>query len=264
MLPESACFIPFTSLPAAYTLPRKFTYPFRYQPHPLSLLAVAELQKYLKTDLAWEHNFGLNATETGKIIGKMFGVLVVQNAQNELGYLAAFSGKIAGSFHHAHFVPPVFDSLEEGSFLNLGMQALTELGKKIKALEEQKTEENSSQLSELYQTRKEASVALQGKLFDQFYFLNQMGETKSIRHIFQKQTNNNPPAGAGECAAPKLLQYAFQHNLKPVALAEFWWGQSPKTATWKHGHFYPACREKCEPILGHMLEGMQVDAAPVS
>ncbi|RZJ17244.1 MAG: pseudouridylate synthase, partial [Acinetobacter sp.] len=66
----------------------------------------------------------------------------------------------------------------------------------------------------------------------------------------------NPPAGAGECAAPKLLQYAFQHHFKPLALTEFWWGQSPKSATWKHKHFYAPCKEKCGPILKHMLEGI--------
>lgn len=72
-----------------------------------------------------------------------------------------------------------------------------------------------------------------------------------------------PPAGSGECAAPKLLNYAYQNQLKPIAMAEFWWGQSPKSQVRKHKQFYPACRSKCEPILGHMLRGLDVDPNPI-
>ena len=71
-----------------------------------------------------------------------------------------------------------------------------------------------------------------------------------------------PPAGAGECAAPKLLQYAFQHHLMPLAMAEFWWGASPKSEVKKHQQYYPACTGKCQPILKHMLVGMQMDENP--
>ena len=75
--------------------------------------------------------------------------------------------------------------------------------------------------------------------------------------------NNNPPAGAGECAAPKLLNYAFEHQLKPIAMAEFWWGQSPKSEIRKHKQFYPACKSKCEPILlSHMLMGLEMESNP--
>ena len=100
---------------------------------------------------------------------------------------------------------------------------------------------------------------MQQKLFAEYSFLNQFGERKSIGEIF----NNNPPAGAGECAAPKLLHYAFEHSLKPIAMAEFWWGQSPKSEIRKHKQFYPACKSKCEPILmSHMLNGFDMEANP--
>lgn len=258
-----AGFIPFTEALESYTLPERFTYPFNYSPHPLSLLAAAKLQDYLDLLTELEHNFGLNTGQEGKVIGKMFGVLVVKTAQNELGYLAAFSGKLAGSNHHSNFVPPVFDGLTEGSFLNAGMQELTRINQEINQLKASKAAENKVRIEELQELRKTNSITLQGKLFDQYRFLNKAGIEKNLRQLFQKANNNNPPAGAGECAAPKLLQYAFLHGLQPIAMAEFWWGLSPKSDFWKHGHYYPACREKCEPILAHMLEDMALDEAPL-
>ncbi len=255
-------FTPFNESIAAYSLPEKFTYPFDYQPHPLSLLASRQLQHHLSSQKEWEHNFGLEQGQSGTVIGKMFGVLVVKTAENEVGYLAAFSGKLAGSNTHSKFVPPVFDGLTNSSFLNSGMIELTRINQEIKLLEEQQAIVNKAQIALLKELRKTNSIALQGKLFDQYCFLNQAGEVKNIRQIFQKATNNNPPAGAGECAAPKLLQYAFQHKMKPLAMAEFWWGQSPKSDHWKHGHYYPACQEKCAPILAHMLQDMELEEKP--
>lgn len=262
LLPENRLFTPFNESIETYPLPEKFTYPFKYEPHPLSLLACKDLQTYLSNQKEWSHNFGLQHGKEGKIIGKMFGVLVVKTAQNEIGYLASFSGKLAGSYHHPRFVPPVYDGLTEGSFLNIGMIELTRINDEIKLLEELKTHTSIERIDLLQKLRKTNSIALQGKLFDHFHFFNQAGEEKSLRDIFQKTSNTNPPAGAGECAAPKLLHYAFQHGMKPLAMAEFWWGLSPKSDFWKHGHFYPACREKCEPILSHMLENVAMDERP--
>jgi tRNA pseudouridine32 synthase / 23S rRNA pseudouridine746 synthase len=257
------CFIPFQQpVAASYTLPEKFTYPFSYKPHALALLASEELQRHLAQQQVWDHNFGLEDRQEGPVIGKMFGVLVVETLQNKIGYLAAFSGKLAGGFHHPHFVPPVFDSLTEGSFLNSGMTALTRINQEIKLLQALGTVESLMQIDQLQKLRKANSIALQGKLFDAYRFLNQTGEEKNLRELFRHNANSNPPAGAGECAAPKLLQYAFQQKMKPLALAEFWWGQSPKSAYWKHGHFYPACREKCAPILAHMLAGIALEEKP--
>jgi tRNA pseudouridine32 synthase/23S rRNA pseudouridine746 synthase len=250
----------FEELSPDYILPDRFTYPFDYEPHPLSLLAVEKLQFHLKNQQEWNHNFGLSDQE-GPVIGKMFGVLVVVNTQHEVGYLSAFSGKLGGSNHHDGFVPPIFDTLADGGFLNFGMQELGRMNEEIRKLEAGK-EPPHPVLNALRQERKRYSVALQKEIFDQYQFLNQAGEERSLTLIFADASYKNPPSGAGECAAPKLLQYAFLHDLKPLAMAEFWWGLSPKSDYWRHGHFYPACREKCAPILGHMLKGIEMDEKP--
>ncbi|MBN2436951.1 MAG: RNA pseudouridine synthase [Spirochaetes bacterium] len=111
--------------------------------------------------------------------------------------------------------------------------------------------------------RKTFSARLQEQIFDCFNFLNIKGEKKNIREIFVQSNQKTPPSGAGECAAPKLLQYAFENNMTPITMAEFWWGRSPQSEIRIHGNFYPACRGKCGPILKHMLNGMMVDENPV-
>lgn len=116
----------------------------------------------------------------------------------------------------------------------------------------------SSQIEALKAERRNRSAALQQKLFQQFNFLNAKGETKNLCAIFEETVQKTPPAGAGECAAPKLLQYAYLSGLSPIAMAEFWWGESPKTEIRHHGYYYPSCRGKCEPILRHMLQGLNV------
>ncbi len=227
------------------------------KPHPLCMLAIHDLQLHLHHQQEWEHNFGLSTEkQDSTIIGKMFGVLAVKTQQNEVGYLSAFSGKLAGGNHHSRFVPPVFDGLTTNSFLNNGMQQLNRINAEVKQLVAIKSDDHAERIKLLKAQRKTLSITLQKELFDNYYFLNRADEEKSLNEIFKKALKRNPPSGAGECAAPKLLQYAFQHKMKPLALAEFWWGQSPKSEFWKHGHYYPCCKEKCEPILAHMLEGI--------
>ena len=119
------------------------------------------------------------------------------------------------------------------------------------------------EIDALKEERKNRSSALQDDIFERFYFVNKALEKRSVGSIFKHTAEGKPTAGAGECAAPKLLQYAFLHGLEPIALAEFWWGQPPKTEVRMHGQFYPACRGKCEPILGHMLLGMDVEDNPL-
>jgi tRNA pseudouridine32 synthase/23S rRNA pseudouridine746 synthase len=217
-------------------------------PHELCLLAAKELQEYISKDQSLNHNFGLDKQSDLKVIGKMFGVLVVQKLGGEIGYLAAFSGKLGGRNTYPEFVPPVFDLLTEGSFLNEGMEELTRMNDEIRVFRS-----SEIQLNELKAIRRNYSNALQNKIFDHYQLLNQKGLSKGLKDIFTDAGYKNPPAGAAECAGIKLLQYSFLHNLKPLALAEFWWGESPKSSAWKHGNFYPCCREKCEPILKHML-----------
>lgn len=329
------CFQPFKSNISTIPLPEKFTFPFYYEPHELSIIAANELQNYLETQTDFEHNFGLDEKQKGLEIGKMFGVLVVQNQNDELGHLWAFSGKLAESNHHPKFVPTVYDMLDDNGYFkkeevilnqyNAEIEALEQnqdylsaiqyleqtkfqaekeitaqkekikLGKKLRAerrqsatpsaieqfnkesqdegillkkmtqywnykLEDakQNLEQFTNKINQLKEERKEKSAALQQQLFTEYAFLNKNKELKSLAEIF----NGNPPAGSGECAAPKLLHYAFQHNLKPIAMAEFWWGKSPKSEVRKHKQFYPACMGKCEPILKHMLSGIETDENP--
>lgn len=237
-------------------LPKYFSLIEDGKPHPLCLLAIEQLQDYLTTQKDWMHNFGLSANQEGTVVGKMFGVLVVKNQEGKIGYLTAFSGKLAGGNHHAKFVPPVFDSLEKNSFLNNGMAELNRMNREIETEKEQQIEGYQNRLVLLKTNRRNYSNALQNELFSHYSFLNQKGKEKSLNELFRNASYKNPPAGAGECAGPKLLQYAFKKNMRPLAIAEFWWGQSPKSALWKHGHYYPCCREKCEPILAHMLIGL--------
>ena len=115
-------------------------------------------------------------------------------------------------------------------------------------------------LQELRRRRKQFSAGLQQKLFRHYRFLNAEGEEKDLLDIFD---DLSVPSGAGECAAPKLLQYAFRHKLRPLTMAEFWWGKSPASAVRHHRHFYPACAGKCKPILAHMLDGTPTDPNPL-
>ncbi|RYG05281.1 MAG: RNA pseudouridine synthase, partial [Chitinophagaceae bacterium] len=118
-------------------------------------------------------------------------------------------------------------------------------------------------IDQLKEDRKTLSAALQRQLFENYRFLNANKDWKSLLSVFTEDLGLIPPAGAGECAAPKLLQYAYLNNLQPVAMAEFWWGASPKSEIRKHGEFYPACRTKCIPILSFMLQGLLVDDNPL-
>lgn len=120
-----------------------------------------------------------------------------------------------------------------------------------------------SEISRLKQERKTRSATLQRKLFHQFRMRNALGDEKDLCELFAHTPQQVPPAGAGECAAPKLLQYAYLHQLHPLAMAEFWWGNSPITEIRKQGNFYPACKGKCAPILAFMLQGLEVEENPL-
>ena len=156
--------------------------------------------------------------------------------------------------------------LTKDGFFNKGMQKLIRMTddlnefKKAQEDSEHRTQEELdvllSEIRRLKKDRKQTSINLQQRLFDNYHFLNTLGESKSLMDLF---SGNKPPSGSGECAAPKLLQYAFLNKLKPICMAEFWWGKSPGSEIRKHGNFYPACQEKCVPILSHMLTGIEMD-----
>ncbi|MBL4899831.1 MAG: RluA family pseudouridine synthase, partial [Colwellia sp.] len=121
----------------------------------------------------------------------------------------------------------------------------------------------TDEIAELKDKRKQLSNALQNKLFKQYRFLNSAAIEKNLTDLFIDTPYQTPPAGAGDCAAPKLLQYAFKCGLTPLAMAEFWWGQAPKSEIRQHKKFYGACIGKCKPILAHMLAGMSLDDDPL-
>ncbi len=114
-------------------------------------------------------------------------------------------------------------------------------------------------MTALKNERKHRSAALQQWLFDNFVLLDSAGEHRSLSQIFSDTPQGVPPAGAGECAAPKLLQYAFAHGLQPLAMAEFWMGASPVGEVRRDGCFYGSCTSKCKPILSFMLGRMDVE-----
>ena len=334
--------IHFFKKPVSYlALPEKFTYPFHYTPHPLCVLAAEEVKAYIASRKEWQEELAS---------GKMFGVLIVQtdngitnNEENQIGYLAAFSGNLAGKNLHPYFVPPVYDLLQPEGFFKIEEEQISAINIRIRELENSSSylgskekwkieteqakavlnqakaelkmakeareirRQSSPELSEEEQAsliresqyqkaeykrlekewkkrleeletevrhfdieierlkteRKERSAALQRKLFEQFRMLNAQGEVKDLYTIFEQTVQKVPPAGAGECALPKLLQYAYLHQLKPLAMAEFWWGDSPKNEIRHHGYYYPSCKGKCEPILQHMLQGLEIDENPL-
>ncbi len=122
--------------------------------------------------------------------------------------------------------------------------------------------EYEAQIEALKAQRKQMSARLQCRLFQLFVIRNAKGEQCDLSEIFKPTPQGVPPAGAGECAAPKLLQYAYLNGYVPRAMAEFWWGQSPTAEIRHHGSFYPSCRSKCLPILTYMMQGLEVDPNP--
>ena len=309
--------------------PKLFTWPFHYVPHPLAVIAAEEVQEYLATRTEWSAEIAL---------GKMFGVLIVEVAGSEIGFLAAFSGNLAQSNNHEYFVPPIYDMLQPGDFFRRGEAEITAINQHIaeltrgeaytsaklnleqtkadaekqlsefkRVVAERKAErdrrraegENSdililesqrdnadmqrlkrllkesiaksqesfdklnTKIAELKHERQQRSAALQNQIFEQFRILNGRGEIKDLCELFAPTAQGVPPAGAGECAAPKLLQYAFLKGYKPIAMAEFWQGASPRGEVRHHRAFYPACIGKCKPILMHMLEGLDVEPNPL-
>lgn len=316
------------------SLPEKFTFPFHYTPHPLTRIAADEVRSYLSTRLDWQD-------EIGK--GKMFGVLIVRTSDGGIGYLAAFSGNLAGSNMHDFFVPPVYDLLNPDGYFRKEESEISALNRRIsdisksdsylmakkeqeeikiqassslasakeklkrskkerdekrangnlspeeldalvresqfqkaeyKRLEnswkerlnevEQKVKAFDTEILQLKQERKTRSAALQLWLFKQFDMFNAKGERKDLCEIFKDTPQGLPPAGAGECALPKLLQYAYLYGLQPLAMGEFWCGMSPKDEIRHDGYFYPSCKGKCEPILKHMLVGLDVEPNPLA
>lgn len=238
-----------------YDAPRRFTYPFAYHPHPLCRLAAAEVQQHIATH---------QTIRTDADRGKMFGVLVVERPPSgtpahddtRYAFLAAYSGLLAGRNDWPYFVPPVYDAQQpDGHFKT--QERL------ISALAASADPDQRQQAAAL-------SQELQLWLFHQYQLLNAHGERRDLVDLWQSYYSRPklqrkyplPPGGTGDCCAPKLLQYAYQHGLRPVCMAEFWWGAPTRTELRRHLNYYPACRGKCKPLLTWMLQGLDVDPDP--
>ncbi|MBL0937674.1 MAG: RluA family pseudouridine synthase [Gemmatimonadaceae bacterium] len=200
--------------------------------------------------------------------GKMFGVLVVANDDGTIGYLRGFSGMVNGQWDIDGWVPPTFDRSArdliwipgEAEMLDFAARRGELLASMPHGADSTGIERITAAVRALDETRTARSRILMREIQDSYYFRNANGGVRPLREIF---TFGEPPAGAGDCAAPKLLAYAYQLGLKPLALAEFWWGASPATGDRRQGVFYAACRGKCLPILTHMLEGLPTDPPPL-
>jgi len=232
----------FTSDLSKTKIPEWLNNPFEAEVPEIAQIATNEFQAFLtKESKKWPPD--LLAKK-----GKMFGVMVVQKVDLSYAFLGTVSGKLPRNTECEKFVPSVFDDSTNDYFINKGMVELTELGNQIKAAT------TLLEVNLLKEKRKLKSFALQQQLFENYRFLNASGEIQNVLQIFEESSHGNPPSAAGECAAPKLLQFAFQHQLKPIAIAEFWWGGAMANNERKHLEFYPACKNKCRPILEYMLE----------
>ncbi|MBQ0115150.1 MAG: RNA pseudouridine synthase [Bacteroidales bacterium] len=118
-------------------------------------------------------------------------------------------------------------------------------------------------IDDLKKKRRQMSEDLQRRIFELYIVHNGNKKSSDLTKIFAQSTRTLPPAGTGECCAPKLLEYAYRNNLKPLCMAEFWYGQSPIGEIRRHGQYYPACRGKCKPILDFMLQGLIVESNPL-
>ena len=314
-------------------LPQRFTYPFHYTPHPLVIEASNYVKKYLEEQMHHQEDLAK---------GKMFGVLIVRDQYGQLGFLTAFSGLLAGTYHHPFFVGPIYDLQQKDGFFKKEEAEISRINQQIKILElnpiftalnqtfettkteaetalkvlkdqqksqkaERKKRRESNTMSEeeraqlilasqhekahykryeknykaqieqiatqlsAYQQkiadfkteRKVRSAQLQDQLFEAFVVTDSLGHAQSIKTIFEDTPQKTPPAGSGECAGPKLLAYAYTHQLHPICMGEFWWGKSPQNEMRQHGAFYPACMGKCFPILSYMMQGLDVDPNPI-
>ena len=316
-----------TSAVAGIELPKQFTWPFHYVPHPLATFAANRVNDYISRQPQWHDELRR---------GKMLGVLVVSDTVGRLGFVAAFSGLLAGRNDHDYFVPPIYDLLAKDGVFKTGEEQLNAMSRHISGLEEsaeraallrnltdaqeamQREVEAAKQaitvakerrhelratqalsdseqqalllesqhekaeykrlrkrhqaiiddiqrqlgalddeIAQLRRQRHALSERLQQQLFALYTVHNARGECRNVASIVAPAI---PPGGTGECCAPKLLEYAYRNALRPVCMAEWWWGDSPQGEVRHHGHYYPACRSKCLPMLTFMLQGLDVEA----
>jgi len=248
--------IPFAPQPAASELPPRFPSPFdRTAIHPLARRAALETLAWLASSEAapWQLDAAGN--------GKMFGVLVAQAPSGSVGYLRAFSGMLDGRWEIPGWASPTFDRDARDAIWLAGEAEMRRLAADRAALERDLADTDALHaLRALDDARAARSRVLLPMIQDTYHLTNALGDVRSVREIFAPA---QPPGGAGDCAAPKLLAEAYRRDLRPLALAELWYGAPPRSGDRRSGSFYPACHGKCGPILAHMLRGLPADAPPV-
>lgn len=235
----------FDPQPTALELPPCLPNPFATQPHPVARRAAEHLQQQLRGGLLPPDAFSC------KRGGKMLGVLVVADAQCRLGYTKSFSGMIQKSWHIEGFAGPVFDADARDAVWPSGLATLAAFDRRLEQLTQ------ACDVAALKLQKADCSRALLEQLFAGYQLKNARHETRSLRHIFAPQA---PPGGAADCAAPKLFNHARAYDLRPIALAEFWWSTVAAPHRRVSSAYYPACADKCGPVLGHMLQGIEVGA----
>ncbi|MBV1860976.1 MAG: hypothetical protein KUG77_21345 [Nannocystaceae bacterium] len=228
------------------TFPATFPTPFRQgRPHPVAVQAAEQLQTYLTANLP-------DDVVRGPMGGKMFGVLVVVDEHGRAGALWGFAGMVHGDRRWPGFVPSACD---QKAFDALWA---TE-GARVESFNDAIAAARGPARAALEAEQQATSRALLPKLQATYELRSARGETKGLEALFAPRPI---PGGAGDCAAPKLLQHAYRLGLRPVALAEFWWGDATPAGGRHHGVFYPACRGRCAKILPFMLEGIECEPPP--
>ena len=209
-------FIPFQEA-NSFERPAKFTFPFYYSPHPIALKAVELLQERLKTG-NFHHDFGIGNAQRNGAIGKMFGVLVVENQAGQLGYIAAFSGKLGNSNHHEGFVPPVYDLLDPSGFFRKEEIEVNDL-----TLELHRLEKNEAYV-QLKNEVEEYRMTFSKWIEDEKAQLKQHKKQRQAKRDAANQQDS--PAyqllieGLKEESIRQQIQFKQQHYTKKVALDE--------------------------------------------
>ena len=255
--------IVFNPAPSESERPARFPTPFdRKAVHPLARRAATELM----AELAQHHATPWRLHEPGN--GKMFGVLVVTSSDGALGYLRGFSGMIDGQWDIPGWAPPTFDRAARDIVWGPGEVEMLDYTARRAALVAGMPDDAASAEAKrlakavraLDAERTARSRVLMAQIQACYHLPSAQGDVRALRDIFAPA---EPPAGAGDCAGPKLLAQAYTLGLTPLALAEFWWGATSATGDRREGVFYAACRGKCLPILKHMLAGLPADPPPL-
>jgi len=219
--------------------------------HGLKLLKEMENTRSIDIETQAAHRDPQLTTDFlfGEARGKMFGVLECADGNGKITFIHAFSGQYNGRWLVNGWAKPLFD-VDTWQSINSPAE------KKIKAFSRQIEQSNRSpDIQQLKRIRKELSRKLMIKLHKLYQVVNFRGETTDLSSLFPA---NNIPTGTGDCCGPKLLNHAVRNNLRPLSMVEFYMGRENRSSTKKHGHFYSACREKCEPLMGFMLCGISV------